>query len=292
MKTLKYIWKTSIQKIWNVKVGTFCIVLLILSWTYDQPYLQFVQENNYPISWCIFPFHMTSYSILLFFYLGIMYIHSDVPFMQHINMYQVIRTGRRRWAIGQIAGILVRSLTAVILTAVFAALPFIGNIDFSVGWGKVVKTLASKRGFEGWGFKDGTMLEFRFFYEILDKYSPIQLMILTIVICTLICTFLGVLMFLISLYFNKIFAVAAALMSVAALFIVENTFGEGKQIAAHFVPTYWAEIALSETITSGRYRLPSLTYILTFLCISIVMMSAFIYWKVRHVEFDWENEDM
>lgn len=109
MKTLKYIIKTSAQKIFNVKFATFCAAFLILSWTYDQPYLQFVKEKNYPISWCIFPFYMSSFGILSIFYVGIVYIHSDVPFMQHINMYQVIRTGRERWAISQIAGILIRS---------------------------------------------------------------------------------------------------------------------------------------------------------------------------------------
>ena len=39
MKTLKYIMKTSAQKIFNVKFATFCAAFLILSWTYDQPYL-------------------------------------------------------------------------------------------------------------------------------------------------------------------------------------------------------------------------------------------------------------
>ena len=124
MKTLKYIMKTSAQKIFNVKFATFCAAFLIMSWTYDQPYLQFVKEKNYPISWCIFPFYMWSFGILSIFYVGIVYIHSVVPFMQHINMYQVIRTGRERWALSQIAGILIRSFFAVILSAIAAVLPF------------------------------------------------------------------------------------------------------------------------------------------------------------------------
>lgn len=293
MKTLKYLWKTSLQKICNVKVATFFITFLMLSWTYDQPYLQFVQEKQYPISWCIFPFYMTSCSILLFFYLGIVYIHSDIPFMQQINMYQVIRTGRGCWAISQIAGILLRSFSAVLLLVIASVLPFIGNIDFSIGWGKVIKTLASKRGIDDYGlkFEQARALEFRFLYEILDKYSPGQLMILTITICTLICTFLGVMMFMISLYFGKILAVAVSLMHVAGLYIIQNASGEWKLSAAYFVPTYWAEIAASETITHGRYSLPSLSYILAFLCISITIMTAIIYWKIKHVELNWENED-
>lgn len=289
MKTLKYTMKASIQKIFNVKTATFCAAILILSWSYDQPYLGFVQEKNYPISWCIFPFYMSSFGILSIFYFGIVYIHSDVPFMQHMNMYQVIRTGRGRWAMGQIGSILVRSFFAVIVFAIAAVLPFAGNIEFSAEWGKMIKTLASQRADEGFG--TGQILDFRFHYQILGEYSPVQLMVITILVCTLICTFLGVLMFMISLYAGKMIAVAGALMSAIALFIVENIYGEGKLIAAHFVPTYWAEVALSATPVSGRYRLPSLSYIFTFLIAAIVAMSVIIYRKVKRVEFNWENED-
>ena len=103
--------------------------------------------------------------------------------------------------------------------------------------------------------------------------------------------FLGILMFLISLYAGKILAVAVTMMSVVALFIVENIYGEWKLIVAHVVPTYWAEVALSATPVSGRYRIPSLTYIFTFLIVAVVFMSVIIFCKVKHTEFHWENED-
>lgn len=291
MKTLNYTMKISAQRIWNAKTAVFVVSFFLLSWTYDQPYLQFVREKNYPISWCIFPFYMTSFSILSVFYFGIIYIHSDVPFMQHINMYHVIRTGRGRWAVSQLGSILLRSFFAVTASAVAALLPFAGNVECSAGWGKMVKTLASQRADTNFGFGMGQTLEFHFHYGILEVYSPLQLMAITVSVCTLICTFLGVLMFLVSLYAGKMAAVAAALASTAALFIVENIHGAGKQIAAHFVPAYWAEVALSATPVSGRYRLPSLTYIFTFLIAAIAGMSVIIYWKIKRVEFHWENED-
>lgn len=291
MKTLQYAVKTSLQKILNVKMAIFCAAILILSWTYDQPYLQFVREKDYPISWCIFPFQMTSHFILTIFYFGIIYINSDAPFLQHVNMYQVIRTGRGRWAAGQIGGILIRAFLAVLTMAVAAVLPFAGRIEFSGEWGKVVKSLASQRGEDGYGFGLGQRLEFRFFYEILNEFTPVQLMLITVLICTLICTFLGVWMFLAGLYAGKVVAVATALAWVAALFIVENIHGLWKLRAAHFVPTYWAEVALLNTLESGNYRLPSLAYMFAVLGIAILVMSALAYRKIRHMEFNWENED-
>lgn len=291
MKTLQYTIKTSGQKIFNGKTGIFCIALLILAWTYAQPYLNFVREKGHPISWCIFPFQMTSHSILSFFYFGIIYINSDVPFMQHANMYQVIRSGRRRWAAGQIGGILSRSFFAVVFCAAAALLPFAGRIEFSAEWGKVVKTLASLRELDDFSLEMSSQMEFRFFYEILGEFTPVQLMLVTILLCALICTFLGILMFFVSLFAGKMPAVGAALTLVAALFVVENIHGEWKQIAAYFVPTYWAEVALSATPQSGRYRLPPIPYMFIFLLIGILLMSLLIIWKAKRMEFNWENED-
>lgn len=289
MKTLQYTIRTSKQKLNNNKVVIFCTAFLILSWTYDQPYLEFVHEKEYPISWCVFPFYMTSYSILSFFYFGIVYINSDVPFMQHANMYQVIRTGRRRWAICQIGSILVRSLFIVVTSAVSAILPFTGEIELSGDWGKVVRSLASHK--SGDLFKEEHSLDFSFSYEILYKFTPVQLMLLTVILCTLICTLLGILMFAISLFSTKLIAIAGGLVYVIGFFIVENTFGRWKPVIAHFVPAYWAEVALIAKPVDGYYRLPPLTYMFTVLIASIIIMSLVICLKVKYIEFNWENED-
>ena len=53
-----------------------------------------------------------------------------------------------------------------------------------------------------------------------------------------------------SLYAGKILAVAVTMMSVVALFIVENIYGEWKLIVAHVVPTYWAEVALRRRLSA------------------------------------------
>lgn len=291
MKTLQYTLRTSQQKLINSRAAIVCVTFLILSWTYDQIYLEFVWEKAYPINWCILPFQFTSCHNLIMFYLGIIYLNADVPFLQHQNMYQVIRTGRGRWAIGQMGGIALRSFGAVITTAIAAVLPFAGYIEFSAEWGKVIRTLASQRGTDNFGFETAERIDFRFFYQILEKYTPVQLMTITVLLLTLICIFIGLFMFLLSLFAGKITAAAGALSFVIALFIVENTNGPWKPVVSHFIPTYWGEVALIESPVSGRYRLPSLEYMFTFLIVTITVMSAIIYQKVKRMEFNWENED-
>lgn len=288
---IRYIGKTSAIKIFNSKVGTFLLLMLVTAWNYNQPYLEFMKEHQQPISWCIFPFYLASFGFLTLFYIGIIYMNSDVPFMQHINMYQVIRTGRMRWAVGQIGGIFVRSLIVTVLSAILAAVPFSGKLELTNEWGKVVYTIASEHPLSS-DFIMSNAPEFRFYHEILGEYTPFQLMAITVLLCSLICTFLGVFMFLIGLFAARVVSVASAFVFVFLLFCAQNAYPEYKQLAARFIPTYWGEVALIATPSSGYYRLPPLTYMFTFLFAAIAVMSVIICLRVKHIEFNWENEDM
>ena len=141
----------------------------------------------------------------------------------------------------------------------------------------MVYTLASERKNLSEFASASNNLDFRFYYEILDKFTPVQLMALAVALCTLICTFLGLFMFCISLYGDRMFNRYTYRVFVLMLYFCENfPLQKYKRFMAHFVPTYWAEIALMETRTSGYYRMPSLTYMFAFLCIAIAGMSALI----------------
>ena len=96
-------------------------------------------------------------------------------------------------AVGQLVGIGIRSFFLVAVSAAAVVLPFWGRLEFSSDWGKLIYTLASIR--KSNGFYSERLVEFRFHYEILLEYTPLELMGLTILLCTLILTLLGLLMF-------------------------------------------------------------------------------------------------
>lgn len=290
MKIIRYIGKTAITKIFNSKICIFFFVFLIYAWSFERPYLQFISEKGYHISWCIFPFCMTSYSILSFFYFGVIFINSDVPFMQQTNMYHVIRMGRKQWVLGQIGGILIRSVFLTVISIIVSVLPVIGHIEFSNNWGKVIYTLASSRHMEKFYMEND--VEFIFPYEALQDFNPLELMGLVLLLCILILTFLGIAMFMLSLFGGKLWAVLGGFFIVFLLFFVENTPGYNRITIARFVPVYWLELALSSTPSSGYYRMPSVTYMLIFLILSILAISLIICRKINRIELNWENEDV
>lgn len=286
MKQLQYLWKNSILKIFNQKMGLFAVLMLITSRTYAAPLRQYSVDMDYPCSWCIFPFVMSSFSYLILFWFAVIYVNSDVPFMQHVNMYHAIRMGRRRWALGQIGGIFVRSFVMVVLSAVSTILPLLPDIEWTNEWGSLLRTAAWTNALNQY---QGSVTVY---YEIFSEFSPLSLMALEIFICTMLCTMMGVLMFALSLFFNKICAVAGSIALAIAMFFVVSVPVQLRYKLAFLIPTVWAELARIATPSLGYYWLPSLTYMVVFLILTILGMSIFILVKVRQIEFDWENEDI
>lgn len=286
MRLLKYIWKNTVLKCFNSKMAVFIILMLVTSRSYLNPLRQFAVAVNYPVSWCVFPFVMCSFTYLIIFWFGVIYVNSDVPFMQHVNMYHAIRSGRRQWGLGQIGGIFLRSLIMVLITIFCTIFPLLSKIEWSNEWGKLLRTAATTNALSR--YQSSVVI----YYDIFSEYTPLELILLEILICTLTCTFVGVLMFFLSLYINKIIAVAGGLALAISLFPVLNMHPLIRYKLARFVPTVWAELARIATVDHTYYWLPSLTYMVLFLLVGIAIMTSCIIYKIRHVEFNWENEDM
>ena len=265
-KIMKYILKNTLLKIRNIKTITFAIIIAV--------------------TWCVCPFMISNLSFLILFWFGIIYINSDIPYMQHSNMYQIIRTGRISWALGQLGGTFFRSFILVVFTAFCSIVSLLPQIEWSLQWGKLIHTIAMTNAAIQYNLK------YVFYYQILGKYSPLQLMIITIVICTFISMFLSSLMFMISLYFNHILAVSITAALTIMLFFVVNIHPKIRYILAKFIPTVWAKVVQVNSPVLGYYWVPSIKYMFAFLLIGNIILIILILIKVKKCEFNWENEDI
>lgn len=286
MKLIRYIWENSKIKILNSKMGVFAIIMFLICMTYNRPVRLFAGAVKYPCNWCVMPFLMCYYMFLLCFWFGILYINSDIPFMQYINMYQIIRTGRIKWTIGQIGGIFLRSLIAVLITVSSTIITLAPKIEFSNTWGKLLHTAAMTNAGEIYNFK------YPIFYDIFEKYSPGQIMLLCICICILTTTFFGILIFCLCLYTNKFISVAIGGATILLTFFIMDIHPKIRYKFARIIPIMWCEIAQIETTDQGYYWMPSISYMLIFLLVGILVLSLLIMFRVTHIEFYWENEDV
>jgi len=290
MKFIRYAIRSLWVKLINDKILAFACVMGLFTWIYARPYVAFCAETDHPITWCLFPFFLTSPSYLVLFYLGVIYVNSDIPFQQSSQLYQIIRVGQRRWAAAQLIGIFLRSVALTVLTALLTLLPFIGRLKLSWKWGKVALTLASQHRivsefYDSWD----PMLEFA--YETMQTYSPLGLMALTMVIVSMICTLLGLIMYLGSITAGRAVGLTAATALCLMVYLVQNAFSAYRLGISRFVPTSWAQVAFAPERFDGFLRLPSVRYMLTCLTAGIMILGVCSLLIVTRTELNWENSD-
>lgn len=285
MKLARYIKQLIIMKILNTRTLSLLIVQAFIMYIYCKPVLNFSRSVQYNVSPWVFPFIISNIYFAFLFLLETVYYFSNVPFMQYVNMYQVIRVGRKKWAIGQIAAIGFQSVFVIGMNFLFSILCLCKNCEWNIEWGKLLHTAALTNASQQYEFL------FEVSYDSMQQFSAIELSLYTFLIGSLVVCFIGIFMFMLSLVFNKVTAIVGAVIMVTAIYLVENVHPMLAQKISMFIPTSWIRSANIGVKIHDSYVLPSLQYIVLTLIISIVIMCIVIIWRARDIEFEWTKED-
>ena len=211
------------------------------------------------------------------------YMYSDVPFMNRRELYKILREGRLSWCIEKIVSIILQAFTLVVLTIAASILVFVPMIKFDWEWGKIIYTMA---------FSDN-IYEYALFSNlsnvILIKYTPIQAMLLCFFMVWLVSSLIGLLMFAISLYMNRIFAVSsAAILTGLNLSNVKFIVAEW---LPYVIPFYWCRISIyEEPVFLDRY-FPSVKFYMVLSSIIFLMLIIIILLRSKRIEYVWSKEE-
>lgn len=281
----KYVYHLFVIKFFRSQTFNFILLQFFVNYLYCRPIINLLNDMHHKINICIYPFIISNIFYSFLFLIEIIYFYSDVPFMQYQNMYQIIRTGKKTWIFGQIFSVIIQAIMIIILN--FMMILVFLNRHFILGmeWDKVTNTLALTNLGEQYSFLFGIP------YETLNLYNPLELFCLTFFIGTLVISFLGMLMFMLSAIFNRFIAIIVATVMVAMIFLVENAHHLVSLRVSLFVPLGWIRVALIGTKKFGSFILPPLSYIIIFLVSSLILFSIIIYYRFAKIEFNWYRED-
>lgn len=204
--------------------------------------------------------------------LGIILMFSNAPFRNENSLFCVMRTGYKKWCIGQILYIVFASLIYVFSLFLLTNLFCIQTLGYSFSWGKTFATLR---------------LTTNFVYPITEKiqllYSPLEAFLHTVFLIFMLSVFFGLLIFLMSSLFGK----ASGLILAAALILLGlmPDFCSAPALIAKLSPCSLTQISLLDK--TGMTLYPSVTYAYTVLGTLIAVLIAaniFIYSnkKIRH----------
>lgn len=278
-------WKTFVQRFWGIKMGIFAVLLFFLEDIFLHGLRQFCIAVQYPVTPWVITFLMSNIYFQILVMAFVIYFYSNVPFMQQWGMYQVIRAGRIRWAFAQIGSIVLSAVGITALVFLEEILLLIRHMELGTDWGKVLHTIAlTNAGTEyGMYISSNPMT--------MNKYTALEATGLTLLLSILVISFVGLLMFAISLFLPRIVAI-----SVAGVLLVLPVFGKNIGIYAQklfncFSPVSWMRVEEIGGERFGYQIMPELSYIMPVLISLLLILCVIVLWRVQKVEFQWNKED-
>lgn len=224
----------------------------------------FCATVNTPITPWLFP-HMTSQMSLQFtFIIGFILIVCDLPLVNHETLLATIRSGNRDWAKGVIATVGFVSLLYTLFIVGLSILFIMPSVEYSGSWGKVLNTFANNVGISREYIKIFLISD-----RIIYGYTPIQAMLLSILLEILCFVFLGLIMLLTNVLLKKSKAgLYVALCFAFADFFVYNDIGDK---AVRFSPISMTRLSILDSSHTSYY--PSGQYALFVLCTGCIILS-------------------
>ena len=211
------------------------------------------------------------------------YMYSDVPFMQKTELYKIVRKGKKRWCAEKILAISLQGLIMAILTIGMTILIFLPRVQFDWDWGKVIYTLAYSNSIYKYNIvAKGSQ-------AIIDKYQPIQAMLICFIMLWLEITLLGIFMFTLSLYINRTLAVAVSIAIIAMQMTVY--LAPLMRVLVFVLPFYWCRMSIYGQQAFLDIYYPSFAYCLIASILGLVICVTAAMLRIRKKEFIWNNEE-
>lgn len=254
----------------NPRIYILGILLILFVYTYVNPITNFSKIMGYRVTPWAFPFISNFIYSQLVMMLGIVFLFCDAPFTDAGQPYFLIRSGRIQWGLGQVFYIMLGTALYFLFIALASILVLAPNMFFSVGWGKILGTLAQTNA----GRFNNIYLPVS--NQILTLYTPIQAFGLSLLLEWCAGTMLGLIIFIINMNFSRAMGVIASSAVVLLDFVIYSTF---PSYMNHFSPVSMARLTTLDT--SGLSPRPTNQYAYIFFAVGIILLSIIAVLSVR-----------
>lgn len=251
-------------KKWLINPRIYLIATLLIAYFHSRisQIYRFCEHYDTKISPYLFPYFLSDDHVVLIASLGALLLFCDAPFIDSEQPYIVLRSGRKRWVMGQVCYIALSSMIYTLFMYLVTIVLLLPWMEFSMEWGKVIGTLAQTT--IGSGF--GVTIEFDRY--IFLGYSPISALLLSFLLCFSVVFFLGVLMFYLNLRANRMVGTIVGAILILWQLVIRKT----STVLIRYSPISWMKLAQIDI--NGTTLYPNLVYVLVALYIMIVILVA------------------
>lgn len=280
-KAVENCFRGCLQRVCGIRfLGAGLLLLALVCATMSGIDRLMIDKQEWITPWMA-PHLVDNLSFITFLGFIVCYVYSDVPFMNRTELYKILREGRKMWAIEKMGAISLQSFFIVVLVYVMSVLVFLPRVQLSTDWGKIIQTMAySNYDYNIYGRSSAV---------IVNKYEPWQAMLLCFFMMWLEITLVGVFMFTISLYLNRIVAIATVGLMMVLQLITGGIAANG--MIAYVLPLYWCRLSIYGERTFLDIYYPPFIYCLIVSIFGLVICVIAAMLRIRKKEFIWNNEE-
>ncbi|MEG1427224.1 MAG: hypothetical protein RSC76_06000 [Oscillospiraceae bacterium] len=264
------------MKKWLVNPRIYLIIVLLIAYFHSKisPIYSFCAQHNTKITPYLFPYFMSDDHVVLIATLGAMLLFCDAPFIDSEQPYIILRSGRKKWALGQFAYIAVSSAIFTLFLYLLTLLLLLPQLTLSTEWGKVIGTLVQTNTGTGSG------ITISFDRYIFFGYSPVIATLTSLFLCFSVVFFLGMLMFYLNLRITRAVGTIAGALLILWQLVIRKT----DTILIRYSPVSWMK--LGQIDIDGATVYPNLAYVLVALYGMIVLFAVLSVFQIRKTDID------
>lgn len=204
----------------------------------------------------------------------VIFLFSSLPELDKYSESIMLRAGRNVVNIGETLYIVVVSIIYTLINVVFSFIFYLPNADFSNNWGQLIYTLALERA--TLREQTGTYVGFMPSDIIMDRYSPITALLISIALMIFLSTLIGVLI----RFFNQavfpnfgiIVLGGFATVSYFSFYIGAALYGFVLRYIGIFSWCNISHLSMNNSLNSSS-RYPSLSFVFVVMMLGIIVFS-------------------
>lgn len=272
-KTIQAVMVQNFRK-WKSDYHVWIAVLLLMVFihSYTKGLSDLCSYYHIKSSPWLFPFIYMQYYAKILFFLPLLLIFSNAPFIDNNQFYIIARSGKTKWFIGQMCYIIITSAIYFVFIILCSIMTNLDCISYNNEWGKVINTLANTSA--GTSFN----IELSVNKNVIQMFTPMQAMWFTFLHSWLSGIILGLVIFLFNLKLK------GSGTFVASFILVFSAIASKSVTLTKYSPITWS--TLNYIQLKSNDGLPSYQYVSTVYCIAILALIGCILISTRKYNID------
>ncbi|WP_346908352.1 hypothetical protein [Faecalicatena orotica] len=241
--------------LYNQHFWIIIVIIFIVIFEYTKDIRIMIKMTGVPITPYFITFFLSDYVVAsgvmkILILLGFVAVICNVSKMYQEKYYFIIRTGYKAGVFGDALFIGAVSVIYAAIIYLFSIICFLPNLEFQLGWGKIISTLA---------YTDASVQYASVFVinsRIIDIYNPVEATLLSFTLLVLGCWMLGMLVYVVNVISNN----KALGIAIACILILISPIVIYYRIPALYwvSPMTWVSIGCLTPVLDSDY--PSVFY--------------------------------